>query len=49
MYGKGRVFYSTLVHVEANWDRPEMQTLFTDAIEWALHLVDADITPRPVQ
>ena len=36
MYGKGRVFYSTLGHVEANWDRPEMQAM----------IVDADVTPR---
>jgi len=47
MYGKGRVFYSTLGHVEANWDKPEMQTMLTGAIKWALHLVDADVTPRP--
>jgi type 1 glutamine amidotransferase len=49
MYGKGRVFYSTLGHVEANWDRPEMQKMMTDAIRWALRLVDADVTPRPAR
>jgi type 1 glutamine amidotransferase len=47
MYGKGRVFYTTLGHVEANWDKPEMQAMFTEAIKWALGLVDADVTPRP--
>jgi type 1 glutamine amidotransferase len=47
MYGKGRVFYSTLGHVDANWDRPEMQKMFIEGIKWALHLVDADVTPRP--
>ena len=47
MYGKGRVFYSTLGHVDANWDMPEMQAMFTGAIKWALRLVDADVTPRP--
>ena len=46
MYGKGRVFYSTLGHVDANWDRPEMQKMYTEAIKWALRLVDADVTPR---
>jgi uncharacterized protein len=25
MYGKGRVYYTTLGHVEANWDKPEFQ------------------------
>ena len=46
MYGKGRVFYSTLGHVEANWDRTEMQTMIIEAIKWVLKLVDADVTPR---
>jgi type 1 glutamine amidotransferase len=49
MYGKGRVFYSTLGHVESNWDRPEMQKMYVEAIKWALGLVDADVTPRPVK
>lgn len=47
MYGKGRVFYSTLGHVEENWDRPEIQKMYAGAIQWALGLVPADITPRP--
>ncbi len=47
-YGKGRVFYTTLGHVESNWDKPEMQTMFIEAIRWALRLVDADVTPRPL-
>jgi type 1 glutamine amidotransferase len=45
-YGKGRVFYTTLGHVETNWDLPEFQTMIGEAIKWALGLVDADITPR---
>ena len=47
MYGKGRVFYSTLGHPDQNWDRPEMQTMYVEAIRWATGLVDADVTPRP--
>ncbi len=47
MYGKGRVFYSTLGHVEANWDKPEMQTMIVEAIKWAMRMTDADVTPRP--
>ncbi len=45
-YGKGRVYYSTLGHVEENWDRPEFRKMFCEAIRWALGLVDADVTPR---
>jgi type 1 glutamine amidotransferase len=48
MYGKGRVFYTTLGHVEANWDKPEMQKMFIEAIKWTMRLVDADVTPRPL-
>ena len=47
MYGKGRVYYSTLGHVSENWDRPDFQKMYTEAIKWALGLVDADVTPRP--
>jgi len=47
MYGNGRVYYSTLGHVTQNWDKPEFQQMYTDAIKWALGLVDADGTPRP--
>ena len=47
MYGKGRVYYSTLGHPEQNWDLPEMQTMYVEGIKWAMGLVDADVTPRP--
>jgi uncharacterized protein len=47
MYGKGRVYYSTLGHPVENWDKPEMQTMYVEAIKWAMGLVDADVTPRP--
>jgi len=49
MYGKGRVFYSTLGHVDSNWDKPEMQQMFVHAIKWAMRLEDADVTPRPLR
>ncbi len=47
MYGRGRVFYSTLGHVPENWDDPRMQQMYVGAIKWAMGLVDADVTPRP--
>jgi type 1 glutamine amidotransferase len=46
-YGKGRVYYSTLGHISENWDKPEFQQMYTEAIKWVLGLVDADATPRP--
>jgi uncharacterized protein len=47
-YGKGRVFYSNLGHIEGNWDDPKMQEMFVEAIKWATGLVEADVTPRPL-
>src|ERR1700736_862809 len=48
MYGKGRVYYTSLGHVEANWDKPEFQGMITEAIKWATRLKDADVTSRPM-
>ena len=47
-YGKGRVYYTSLGHVEANWDKPEFQQMMTGAIEWTMGLVNADVTSRPL-
>jgi uncharacterized protein len=47
-YGKGRVYYTSLGHVEANWDKPEFQQMITEAIEWTMGLVNADVTSRPL-
>jgi uncharacterized protein len=35
-YGKGRVFYSTLGHPRELWDAPWMQTMYFEALKWAL-------------
>jgi hypothetical protein len=48
MYGKGRVYYTTLGHVDENWDDPRFQKMITEAIKWSLGIVNADITPRPL-
>jgi uncharacterized protein len=46
-YGKGRVYYSTLGHPVENWDNPEIQRMYAEAIKWATRQVDADVKPRP--
>ena len=48
MYGKGRVYYTSLGHVEANWDKPEFQQMITGAIKWATRLSDGEVTSRPL-
>jgi uncharacterized protein len=37
-YGKGRVFYSTLGHHVHLWDEPWLQTMYAEALKWALRL-----------
>jgi len=47
-YGEGRVFASTFAHGTETWDDPRIQTMYFEAIKWALGLTDADVTPRPL-
>jgi uncharacterized protein len=44
MSGKGRVYYSTLGHPEENWDDPRLQTMYVEAIKWAMRLTGSDVT-----
>ncbi len=50
MYGKGRVFYSTLGHTEESWNDPDIRKMYFEAIRWALWMTDgsAETHPRPV-
>jgi uncharacterized protein len=48
MYGKGRAYYTSLGHVEENWDKPEFQQMMTEAIKWAMGMENADLTSRPL-
>jgi len=47
-YGKGRVWYSSFGHEETSLDDPRVQKMYVGAIQWALGMVEADITPRPL-
>lgn len=47
MYGKGRVFYSTLGHTNESWDDPDVQTMYFEAIRWALGMTEGSTTPHP--
>lgn len=46
-YGKGRVFFSAIGHAAETWDDARVQTMYLEAIKWALGLTEADVTPRP--
>ena len=49
MYGKGRVFYSTLGHTEESWQDPDIRTMYFEAIKWTLSMTEGstDSHPRP--
>jgi hypothetical protein len=47
LYGKGRVFYSTLGHTEESWDDPDIKTMYFEAIKWALRMTEGSTTPHP--
>ena len=40
MWGKGRVFYSSLGHVAKDFDVPEALTIITRGMLWAAHVLD---------
>jgi uncharacterized protein len=44
-YGRGNVFYSTFGHTVQAWDDPAIQTMYLEALKWALGLTA--YTPRP--
>ena len=47
MYGKGRVFYSTLGHTNEAWNDPDIQKMYFEAIKWVLGLTEGSTEPHP--
>jgi type 1 glutamine amidotransferase len=45
-YGKGRVLYNGLGHVQAVWERPDFQKMWLEMVEWSMGLIPGDATPR---
>src|SRR5438046_5665707 len=45
-YGKGRVLYNGLGHVQAVWDRPDVQKMWLEMVQWSMGLIPGDATPR---
>lgn len=48
-YGKGRVVYNGLGHCLDVWERPEMQKMWLEMVEWSLGLRPGDATPVPAK
>jgi type 1 glutamine amidotransferase len=49
MYGKGRVFYSTLGHTNEAYDDQDVQKMYLEAIKWVLGRTDGSVAPHPRQ
>ncbi len=47
MYGKGRVFYSTLGHTEEAWSDPDIRKMYFEAIKWVLGMTDGSTASHP--
>ncbi len=46
MYGKGRVFYTSLGHRIEVWMDPTFQQILLGGLKWSTGQVDADVTPN---
>ncbi|MGC2448749.1 MAG: ThuA domain-containing protein [Candidatus Sulfotelmatobacter sp.] len=47
MYGKGRVFYSTLGHTQESWNDPDIRKMYFEAIKWVLGMTEGSTAPHP--
>ncbi len=48
MYGKGRVFYSSLGHTHEAWLDPDVRTMYFEAIKWGLGMTEGSTTSHPM-
>jgi type 1 glutamine amidotransferase len=49
MYGKGRVFYSTLGHTVEAYQDPDIVKMYFEAIKWALGMTEGSTAPHTRQ
>lgn len=47
MYGKGRVFYSSIGHPRQTFDNPDVRKHYLEAIKWTLGLVEGSTASHP--
>ena len=47
MYGKGRVFYSTLGHTQEAWSDPDIRKMYFEAIKWVLGMTEGSTSSHP--
>jgi uncharacterized protein len=47
-YGKGRVLYNGMGHQIEVWERPEIQKMWLETVQWSMGLIPGDATPQPL-
>lgn len=47
MYGKGRVFYSTLGHTQESWSDPDIRKMYFEAVRWVLGMTEGSTSAHP--
>jgi len=40
------VLYNGLGHVQDVWDRPDMQKMWLEMVQWSMGMIPGDATPR---
>ena len=48
MYGKAKVFVSTIGNSEALWDNADLLKMYDEAIKWSLGMTQYDVRPHPL-
>lgn len=46
-YGKGRVFWTTLGHLDEVYENADVQKMYAEAIKWAMGITDAGVQSHP--
>ncbi len=47
MYGKGRVFYTSLGHTKEAWDDPMVRKIYLEGVKWVMGRTEGSVTPHP--
>ena len=48
MYGKGKVFVSSIGNSEPLWDNADLLKMYDEAIKWSLGMTQYDVKPHPL-
>ena len=48
MYGKGKVFVSSIGNAESIWDNNDVLKMYDEAIKWSLGMTTYDVKPHPL-